>query len=145
MTIGRLVSVCGAMGVSTTASTTSYWIGEEWRASDAWQWQGGLRFDVGHPRTKPAYNPAVEQLFSVRTDRIPDDVGISPRIGFSWTSEARRGRRTRGGASTLGGLSAREIAAMPRDLVTSFSWARVATRDRVLAWQNGALMPGALV
>ncbi|HSA54385.1 MAG TPA: hypothetical protein VLE53_01720, partial [Gemmatimonadaceae bacterium] len=115
----------------TTATTSSFWLGEEWRASDAWQWQGGVRFDFANPRTTPGYNPAVEQRFGVRTDRVPDDVGVSPRIGFSWSSAARRGRNTRGGAATLGGLSASEIASMSRDLVTS-----------LVSMQRASTLPG---
>ncbi|HEX7123033.1 MAG TPA: carboxypeptidase regulatory-like domain-containing protein, partial [Gemmatimonadaceae bacterium] len=123
--------VLGTNARRTSGTTSSLWIGDEWRASPAWQWQGGLRFDFGHPRTRPQYNPAVDQAFGVRTDRVPDHVGVSPRIGFSWTSAARRGRGTRGGASTLGGLSAREIASMSRDLVSS-----------LVSMQRSSTLPG---
>jgi hypothetical protein len=115
---------------NTHDRTSALWVGDEWKVSDALELQGGLRFDFAHPGTRPQYNPAVEQVFGVRTDRVPRDVGWSPRIGFSWTSETRRGRRT-GGSSTLGGLSASAVAAMSPDLVRS-----------LIAMQRASTLPG---
>jgi hypothetical protein len=116
---------------NTRDRTSSLWVGDEWRVSDALELQGGLRFDFAHPGTRPRYNPAVEQAFGIRTDRVPRDVGWSPRIGFSWTSRTRRGRGTSGGASTLGGLSAQAVAAMSPDLVRS-----------LVAMQRASTLPG---
>ncbi|HYV99373.1 MAG TPA: carboxypeptidase regulatory-like domain-containing protein [Gemmatimonadaceae bacterium] len=115
----------------TRARNSSAWVGDEWVASEAWQVQGGLRLDFAHPSTTPRYNPDVDRVFGLRTDRIPDDVGISPRLGFSWTSNARRGKGTKGGAATLGGIPASAIAAMSPELVTS-----------VLAMQRSNTLPG---
>jgi hypothetical protein len=87
--------------------------------------------DFAHPGTIPRYNAAVEQTFGVRTDRIPRDVGMSPRIGFSWASRARRGQGTAGGASTLGGLSAQAIRSMSPDMVSS-----------IVSMQRSTTLPG---
>ena len=95
----------------------SAWVGDEWALSRSWQLQGGLRFDFANPDTRPAYNQAVDSLFGVRTDRIPRDVGMSPRLGFSWASKARLGKA--GGASSLGGMSAQQVMNMSPDLVRS--------------------------
>jgi len=116
---------------NTNSKNSSAWVGEEWKVSDAWQLQGGLRMDFAHPGTIPRYNPAVEQTFGVRTDRIPDDVGMSPRVGFSWASRARRGQGTAGGASTLGGLSASAISGMSPDMVSS-----------MISMQRSSTLPG---
>ena len=116
---------------STNSKNSSVWIGEEYKASDAWQFQGGLRMDFAHPGTLPRYNPAVEQTFGMRTDRIPRDAGISPRVGFSWTSATRRGRGTAGRASTLGGLSAEAIRSMSPDMVSS-----------IVSMQRASTLPG---
>lgn len=113
------------------AANSSAWIGDEWRASAAWQVQGGLRMDFMHPATIPAYNPAVDAAFGVRTDFVPRDVGLSPRIGFSWASAARRGRGTGGSASTLGGMSAEAVARMSPELVTS-----------LVSMQRASTLPG---
>ena len=104
---------------NTRSRNSSVWIGEEWKASDAWQVQGGIRADFAHPGSIPRYNPAVDAAFGVRTDNVPLDVGMSPRIGFSWASAARRGRGTAGGSSTLGGMSASAIQSMSPDMVSS--------------------------
>lgn len=115
----------------TRSRNSSLWVGDEWKASDAWQVQGGLRMDFAYPGTIPDYNPAVEQTFGVRTDQIPRDVGMSPRIGFSWTSRARRGQGTAGRASTLGGLSAEAIRSMSPDMVSS-----------IVSMQRATTLPG---
>lgn len=116
---------------NTRATQASWWIGDEWRASDAWQWQGGIRFDRAMPGTLPRYNPAVDAAFGIRTDRVPGNIGWSPRLGFTWTSRRRRGERSTGRPSTLGGLSARELASMPRALVS-----------RLVALQRARTLPG---
>ena len=118
----------------TNSKNSSAWIGDEWKMSDAWQLQGGFRMDFAHPGTLPRYNPAVEQTFGVRTDRIPDDAGVSPRIGFSWASRARRGQGTAGGASTLGGISAEAIRMMSPDMVSS-----------IVSMQRATTLPGVSV
>ena len=33
----------------------------------------------------PALNSAVETQFGVRNDEVPNNVYVSPRVGFSWT------------------------------------------------------------
>jgi hypothetical protein len=104
---------------NTHNRNSSLWVGEEWTASKAFQMQGGLRFDFAHPGSRPAYNPEAEQVFGIRTDQIPDDVGVSPRLGFTWSSPARRGQGTASGSSSLGGLSAGQLASMPPELVMS--------------------------
>ena len=115
----------------TDSRNSSLWIGDEYRASEALQFQGGIRMDFAHPGTIPKYNPAVDQTFGVRTDKIPLDAGFSPRIGFSWTSAARRGRGTAGGAATLGGLSADAIRSMSPDMVSS-----------IVSMQRSTTLPG---
>jgi Carboxypeptidase regulatory-like domain len=115
----------------TRAAQASWWIGEEWRASDAWQWQGGVRFDRARPGTVPRYNPAVDEAFGVRTDRVPTDVGWSPRIGFTWASRQRRGQGRSGRSATLGGLPASTLATMPSALVS-----------RLVALQRASTLPG---
>jgi hypothetical protein len=115
----------------TRSGNSSLWVGDEWRVSEALQLQGGVRLDFAHPGTIPRYNPAVEETFGVRTDRVPRHAGWSPRIGFTWASGQRRGRGTSGGASTLGGLSASEIRSMSPDLVSS-----------LVAMQRASTLPG---
>src|SRR5205807_2731619 len=44
-------------------ATMGLWVGDEWAASKALNFQGGLRLDAAFPGTLPDYNPAVDQLF----------------------------------------------------------------------------------
>jgi hypothetical protein len=103
----------------TQGMSHSFWVGDEWLPSKAFQLQTGLRFDFARPQTKPLYNAKADSLFGIRTDRIPNDVGISPRIGFSWSSKERLGRNTAGGASSLGGMSAMAVSGMPQEVIMS--------------------------
>ena len=60
-------------------------IGDSWRKSPDLQLQYGVRVDGNSFNEAPVYNPAVEQAFGVRNDRLPNRVLVSPRVGFSWT------------------------------------------------------------
>jgi hypothetical protein len=66
------------------------WLGDEWSPSKAWQFQGGIRLDAVLPGTPPAYNASIDSLFGIRTDRLPNNIGVTPRFGFSWSPKARR-------------------------------------------------------
>jgi hypothetical protein len=77
---------------STHGSTAAAWIGDEWTASQALQLQGGVRLDAAFPGTVPGYNPDVAAVFGLHTDQVPHTSFITPRVGFSWTSDARRGK-----------------------------------------------------
>lgn len=95
---------------ASDALSGAVWVGDEWRMSDALELQYGLRLDVERSGVTPAYNPAVDSLFGLRTDRVPRDLGFSPRLGFSWRlgaardgGSARRSGRDRSRALTLSG------------------------------------------
>ena len=60
-------------------------LGDSWRKSQDFQLQYGLRLDANHFMSQPLYNPAVEATFGERNDRVPNQLYVSPRIGFSWT------------------------------------------------------------
>jgi hypothetical protein len=45
---------------------------------------GGVRFDGNDYLTAPALNADVQQRFGVRTDAVPEGLGISPRLGVYW-------------------------------------------------------------
>lgn len=63
-------------------------VGDWWRKSDTFQLLYGARIEANRFIGSPAYNPAVASVLGVRTDHLPNTIGISPRIGFTWT---RRG------------------------------------------------------
>lgn len=61
-------------------------IGDAWRVNDALSFQGGLRLEGNRFARLPAYNPALERDFGLRTDRGPNRVHLSPRLGFNYTA-----------------------------------------------------------
>jgi hypothetical protein len=69
---------------STDAVTGAAWVADEWRVAPNFRLQLGLRLDAAQPTSSPAYNPAIEDLYGLHTDRVPRDLGYSPRLGFSW-------------------------------------------------------------
>jgi hypothetical protein len=75
---------------STRAVRGALWLGGDSRlAGSKLQLQYGFRLDIARSGTAPDYNPAIDSLFGRRTDRVPREVGLSPRLGFSWTPQPR--------------------------------------------------------
>ncbi|HEX6944446.1 MAG TPA: carboxypeptidase regulatory-like domain-containing protein [Gemmatimonadaceae bacterium] len=84
------------------------YLGDVWRARRGLQVTYGARLEGGRFGKEPAYNPAVEAAFDRRTDFIPSEVHVSPRMGFTWTVGAPGGpggggRGGRGGGGGGGG------------------------------------------
>ncbi|MGQ0765968.1 MAG: carboxypeptidase regulatory-like domain-containing protein [Gemmatimonadota bacterium] len=65
-------------------TNASLFLGDVWRVNRALQLTYGLRAEGSFFGRTPDYNPAVETRFGYRTDRVPTDVRVSPRIGFTW-------------------------------------------------------------
>ena len=60
------------------------YLGDTWRPRTELQLTFGLRAEASRFDDEPAFNPRVEQLFGRRTDRLPAELHLSPRAGFSW-------------------------------------------------------------
>lgn len=60
------------------------YLGDVWRARRGVQVTYGARVEGGRFGREPEYNPSVEQSFDRRTDFIPGEVHVSPRMGFTW-------------------------------------------------------------
>lgn len=73
-------------GYDTQIHTTSgaLWLGDIWPLSTKLSVEAGLRADFSGFSTGTGYNAAVDSAFGRRTDRIPNDLGVSPRAGFAW-------------------------------------------------------------
>src|SRR5438874_5150318 len=74
--------------------------GEGGRAGGGLEVTYGARLEAARFTGAPPYNPAVDSLFGVRTDRIPRELHASPRIGFTWTVGGGGGGS--GGAARFG-------------------------------------------
>jgi len=60
-------------------------LGDSYRPTSSLQVQYGARLDGSRFLTTPTANSALESLYGLRNDRLPDRLYVSPRIGFSWT------------------------------------------------------------
>lgn len=65
------------------ALSGALYFGDTWRANRAFQLSYGVRVEGGGIDGQPPFNPDVYQKFDVRTNGIPWDVRVSPRVGFS--------------------------------------------------------------
>jgi carboxypeptidase family protein len=72
-----------------TAWTGALYAGDAWRAVPGLYLTYGARVEASRFDGAPPYNPAVDSLFGVRTDRIPSEVHLSPRFGFTWEVAGR--------------------------------------------------------
>jgi hypothetical protein len=59
-------------------------LGDSWRKSSRFQVQYGLRIDGNKYLDSPALNSQLQGPLGVRNDKTPDNVYVSPRMGFSW-------------------------------------------------------------
>lgn len=61
--------------------------GDTWRPRERLQVTYGARLEGSRVASQPEHNPRVEELFGRRTDHIPGEIRISPRVGFSYNLE----------------------------------------------------------
>ncbi|HSJ24258.1 MAG TPA: TonB-dependent receptor [Longimicrobiales bacterium] len=85
----------------TGALTTGLYVGDTWRVSNPLEVTLGLRWDRTALDQTPDYNPAVENLFGLRTDVDPVASAVSPRIGFNYRLN-RQGQPARALSGGLG-------------------------------------------
>jgi len=76
--------------LNTPDRTGSAWNGslgasDYWHPSSQFTLVYGARADATEFATGPRYNPQVDQIFHARTDARPNEVVLSPRVGFTWT------------------------------------------------------------
>ena len=91
--------------------SAALYLGDVWRARRGLQVTYGARVEGGRFGKEPEYNPAVDASFGRRTDFIPSEVHVSPRVGFTLTvgapggpgGEGRGGRGGGGGGGRGGG------------------------------------------
>jgi hypothetical protein len=119
----------------TSAVSFAVSLSDSWRATDAWSFQYGVRFDVARSGTRPGYNPVVDSIFGRRTDRVPQDFGLSPRFGFSWVQGGEEGRRQRNATMFSTGNQPGRMMARP--------WSPIRISGGIGAFRN-AVDPGTI-
>ncbi len=69
-------------------------LGDTWRKTTELQFRYGLRAEGNRYLSQPGYNSAVDSLFGVRTDHVPNTFHVSPRAGFTWIfKKSAQGRK----------------------------------------------------
>lgn len=66
-------------------ANAAVYLGDTWRMSRAFQLTMGARAEGSYFGSTPKYNPAVQQAFGFRTDEVPTEFRLSPRIGFTYS------------------------------------------------------------
>ena len=66
-------------------ANAAVYLGDTWRVSRALQLTVGARAEGSYFGSTPTYNPAVETAFGYRTDEVPTEFRLSPRIGFTYS------------------------------------------------------------
>ena len=95
------------VGAGATINGGVY-LGDTWRATRNFQLTYGARVEGSAYTNAPGYNPAVDSLFGLRTDRFPTEVAVLPRLGFSYFTANEGGPPTwffRGGVGGFRGLT----------------------------------------
>src|SRR3989449_205670 len=73
------------------AWNSAVYAGDTWRVGGGLQLTYGARLEAARFSGAPPYNHAVDSLFGVRTDRIPSELHVSPRVGFTWALDGGSG------------------------------------------------------
>lgn len=60
-------------------------LGDSYRPTADLQLQYGLRVDGNRFNQSPTHNADLDNLFGARNDHVPNNIYLSPRVGFSWT------------------------------------------------------------
>lgn len=74
------------------------------RQEDGLRLQYGVRVDFDRFGERPAYNAVVDSVFNTRNDHVPNGIGISPMVGFTWNHgfyTSRIGNGTRFGSRNV--------------------------------------------
>jgi hypothetical protein len=86
----------------STAAELAVYGGDVWLPSRSFQLNYGLRLERGVVQHAPPYNAGLDSSLGVRTDRVPSELDLSPRAGFTWMIGGRPGAQplfiVRGGA-----------------------------------------------
>lgn len=83
------------------------YLGDTWRVNRAVQLTYGVRGEGSVFGKTPQFNPDVLEKFGYRTDEVPTDIRVSPRMGFTWQIglPEQRGGGQGGGPGGAGGFN----------------------------------------
>jgi hypothetical protein len=75
---------------------SALYLGDSWRKTPRLQFIYGARFEGSSYPDAPAFNPAIDSLFSHRTDVFPSEFHVSPRVGITYSFGGQSERRPLG-------------------------------------------------
>jgi len=81
---------------SGTAWNGAAYLGDTWR-SGGFQLAYGARLETSTFGGAPAFNAVVDSVFGLRTDQVPSEIHLSPRVGFTRMLGGAGGRGPGGG------------------------------------------------
>lgn len=85
---GRAASFRRTVGVTERTSQNYRWggyVGDVWVIKRPFQLTYGLRLEGSAFGNAPLYNSRIDTVYGIRTDRLPKELHLSPRAGFTWT------------------------------------------------------------
>jgi len=85
-----------------TSLNSALYLGDTWRKSRSLQLTYGARLEQTSFSDAPAYNPEIDELFGYRTDAMPTETHVSPRVGFTWVLGGNGAGGTFGGGGVGG-------------------------------------------
>lgn len=105
---GRAASFTRALAGRTTRGNgwnAALYLGDAWRPSPTLQLVYGLRLEASGLGEHPRRDPEIEARFGLRTDHLPTEIRLSPRLGFTWrvSPPGRPLRLLRGGIGEFRG------------------------------------------
>lgn len=59
-------------------------LGDTYAPATTFRTQFGVRLEANHVYATPAFNPAVDSTFGLRTDHVPSTLAVLPMAGFTW-------------------------------------------------------------
>jgi hypothetical protein len=80
-----------------------FYAGDQWRVSNNFTMQYGVRVDVPNFPDHPTQNPASEAAFGYSTTTVPGKAMWSPRVGFNWNLPGELRQQVRGGVGIFSG------------------------------------------
>lgn len=86
-------------------------LGDMWRVNEKLQVIYGARVDGNVFTQTPEFNPLVSSAFGLRTDRGPNTIDVSPRLGFTWQNGT--GKILRGGIGAFRNVVDAALLATP--------------------------------
>ncbi|MBW8772521.1 MAG: TonB-dependent receptor, partial [Gemmatimonadetes bacterium] len=87
-TFTRTLSLATRKGRGTTSAL---YLGDVWRPIPALQLTYGVRGEHSFFGGAGPYDATLDSVFGLRSDRLPTETRLSPRLGFSWSSTPTNG------------------------------------------------------